>query len=583
MFTHPWLAASFLTATLIQGVLQGALIWALRHVLETLGDQGRHGTRVLLVNASIIMGIWLLRSFSAFAAETMSVHLSHRVEMTSMLEILRKLLRLSIRFFDRHSQSDVVMASYYDLKGIRAVTAEVARIVLYLSQLIGLGVAAWVMSPKLALIGFVVVPVGVLPVYWLGQAITRAARGERVAVATLHQSFYQLASGMRVIKVNRSEARVLARAQEIGLELHHFLVRQALHRGLARLLLEVVAGIGLILMLTLGGMDVARGTLSWQSLLGLLFAMMAVYGPVIGLIQLYGSVRSIIPNLDRIGAIHAEPAELRDRPGARPLVHAPAIIELRDLRFRHREQVTLDGISARFNRGERIGIVGPSGAGKSTLLSLMLRFYDPDGGGIFLDGVDLREVRQADWMDRVAIVLQEPVLFLDTVANNIRLGRPDATMERVAAAARAAGIEEEILAMEHGYDTLIGSGAEARGLSTGQRQRICIAAALLKDAPILFLDEATSSLDAVAERKVQAAIDRLMEGRTTFVVAHRFSTLRNVDRILVLERGCLVGLGTHEELLESCPTYVSLWQSQELADSPRYGAPLVTVEESSEA
>src|SRR6185503_2677496 len=132
--------------------------------------------------------------------------------------------------------------------------------------------------------------------------------------------------------------------------------------------------------------------------------------------------------------------------------------------------------------------------------------------------------------------------FLDTVANNIRLGRPDATMERVAAAARAAGIEEEILAMEHGYDTLIGSGAEARGLSTGQRQRICIAAALLKDAPILFLDEATSSLDAVAERKVQAAIDRLMEGRTTFVVAHRFSTLRNVDRILVLERGCLVGL-----------------------------------------
>lgn len=577
MFTRPWLAAAFLGATLVQGTLQGLLIWTLRQVLESLGTRGIQGGTVLLLNAGLIFAIWLLRSLSVFAAETLSVYLSHRVEVASMLDVLDKLLQLSMRFFDRHSQSDVAMASYYDLKGVRAVTVEVGRAILYLSQLVGLAVAAWMMSPKLALVGFVALPLGVLPVYWLGQAITREARGEREAVATLHQSFYQVASGIRVIKVNRSEHRMLQRAHEIAMNLHHYLVRQAVNRGFARLLLETVAGLGLVLVLALGGRDVASGALSWQALLGLLVAMMAVYGPVVGLVQLYGSVQGVLPNLDRLDAIRQEPVEVCDRPGARPFTAAPATIELRDLTFGHGDRITLEGLSATFHRGERIGIVGPSGAGKSTLLSLLLRFYDPCRGGIYLDGTDLRDVRHHDWLDRTAIVLQEPVLFLDTVANNIRIGRPDAPMPDVVVAARAAGIHDEITAMEHGYDTLIGAGKAARGLSTGQKQRICIAAALLKDAPILFLDEATSSLDSVSEQKVQVAIDRLVDGRTTFVVAHRFSTLRNVDRIVVLAHGRMAGLGTHEELMAACPIYGTLWESQHLTVSPAVRARLEPV------
>lgn len=563
MWRRPFLAIAFLGSTLIQGALQGLLIWVLRDVLETFGRGGDLTTKILLVNGSLVLGVWLLRSFSSFAAETLAVFLSHRVEVVSMLEVLAKLLRLSVRFFDRNSQADVVMASYHDLKGIRAVTLEVGKVVLYLSQLLGLAVAAWMMSPKLAFIGFIAVPLGILPVYWFGQEITRAARGEREAVVTLYQSFFQVASAIRVIKVSLSEERVLRRAGEIAQKLHGYLVRQAMQRGFARLLLETVSGFGLVIVLTVGGFDVASGRLPWQALLGLLVAMMAVFSPVVGLVQLYGNIRTIIPNLDRIDAILREPVEIQDRPNAHALQVPPSLIELRAVSFSHGNRRVLTAVSGSFRRGERIGIVGPSGAGKTTLLSLLLRFYDPESGSIHLDGVDLRETRHRDWMRYTAIVLQEPILFVDTIASNIRMGRPDATLEQVMAAAAAANIHDEISAMEQGYDTVIGVGRDARGISTGQKQRICIAAALLKDAPVLFLDEATSSLDSVSERKVQTAIERLMEGRTTFVVAHRFSTLRTVDRILVLEAGHQIGLGPHAELLRTCPTYRVLWEAQD--------------------
>jgi subfamily B ATP-binding cassette protein MsbA len=379
---------------------------------------------------------------------------------------------------------------------------------------------------------------------------------------SLYDSFFQVSTGIRTIKINRAEQRVFQGATSIGRAIWQHMVRQAEARGLTRLLLEAISGFGLIMVLIVGGRDVSAGQMAWQSLLGLLLAVMAIYSPVIGLVQMYGGIRGVIPNLDRIDRILTAVPEIQDRPHARRLNGGPQVIELRHASFGYNERLVLEDINATVFRGETIGIVGPSGAGKSTLLSLLVRFYDVTSGAILYDGVDVQDLRHQDLMDQSAIVLQDPFLLMDTVASNIRIGRPNATMEEVIAAASAANIHDEIMQMEQGYETVLGRGPVARSLSGGQRQRICIAAALLKNAPLLFLDEATNNLDSISEQKVQAAIERLMQGRTSFVIAHRLSTLRNADRILVLDNGKLIDFGPHVELLERCAVYRQLWGAQ---------------------
>jgi subfamily B ATP-binding cassette protein MsbA len=317
-----------------------------------------------------------------------------------------------------------------------------------------------------------------------------------------------------------------------------------------------------------GGGYVTSGRLEWQSLLSLLIAIIAVYSPVTSLLSSFNIINAQLPNLDRLSQVLDAPVDVPDRANPARLLAAPATIELDRVSFAYDDQPILHELSARFHRGEKIGIVGPSGAGKSTVVSLMLRLYDPTGGRILFDGVDLRDLAHADLMRQSAIVLQEPFLFPDTVANNIRMGKPDATDDEVVAAAKAANIHAEIMEMERGYDTLLARRKDGRGISVGQKQRICIAAALLKNAPILYLDEATSNLDSVSERVVQAAFERLMAGRTSFIIAHRLSTLRTADRILVLEAGRVVGLGPHATLLQQCPTYRRLWTTQMQGDTP---------------
>jgi subfamily B ATP-binding cassette protein MsbA len=571
---YPLLAGAFVTAILAQGALQGGMIWALREALLSFDKSEHLSTGRLMTASLIVLAIWMLRSAGVYAADVLSIRLAHRVEVESMLVVLRKLLSLSIRFYDRSSQADLVMASYQDLKGIRIVTLEVGRLALCISQLLGLIAVAWVMSPKLAMIGVITVPLGALPAYWLGREISVQALKERQEVQTLYDSFLQVSTGIRTIKINRAEPRVLASATVIGRNLWHHLVKQAESRGLSRLLLEVISGFGLIMVLIVGGRDVSAHQMPWQSLLGLLLAVMAIYSPVIGFVQTYSGIRQVIPSLDRIDAIQDSVPEIQDRPDAKRLTSAPEVIELRDAGFSYDQQPVLNGVSATFHRGETIGIVGASGAGKSTLLSVLVRFYDVTSGAVLFDGLDVRDLRQNDLMDQSAIVLQEPFLLLDTVANNIRIGRPDASMDEVIAAAKAANIHDEIMQMEQGYETVLGRGPAARSLSGGQRQRICIAAALLKNAPLLFLDEATNSLDSISEQKVQVAIERLMRGRTSFVIAHRLSTLRNADRIMVLEHGRLVDLAPHQELLSRCRVYRELWgaQAPEFAAANEAGA-----------
>jgi len=562
MAERPILAGGMLLATVSQGILQGMLVLALRKILLGFSSEGQATVMSLVLGAVMIYSIWLLRAAGSSASDVLSTRLADSVEIAAIKRVLAKLLTLSVRFFDKNRQEDIILASYHDLKSLRNITLAVGELFQHGSRLAGLVVVAFIMSPKLAAIGFIVGPLGLLPAHWFGRKLMTAAVRQREAVSALSTSFLQITGAIKGIKANRGEARMLAAAADNTAAYQQFMEHSTRARATSRFLFEAVSGLGLVLVLTVGGRDVAAGALTWQSLLSLLVAVVAVYSPMLGLLNVYANIQSNLATLDRVNHILRSVPEIQDTPDARRLTGSPAVIELRQVSFSYGGQQSLDSVSAVIRRGETIGIVGPSGAGKSTLLSLLLRFYDPTGGSILLDGVDIRRLRHADLIDACALVQQDSFLFGGTIADNIRFGRPDATMDDVIAASRAANLHGEVMEMEQGYDTLIGHGPAARGLSGGQRQRVCIAAALLKNAPILLLDEATSSLDSVSEEAVQVAIDHLMEGRTTFVIAHRLSTLRHADRILVLDEGRLVGLGTHQELLLECPVYRALWAAQ---------------------
>jgi ABC-type multidrug transport system fused ATPase/permease subunit len=275
-----------------------------------------------------------------------------------------------------------------------------------------------------------------------------------------------------------------------------------------------------------------------------------------------GELAELLPSAERTFEILDVRPTIQDKPGAQPCPSFKREIVFEKVGFDYGRGAVLKDVSFTLRAGESVGIVGRTGVGKSTLLALLLRFYDPTGGRILLDAVDIRDVTMASLRAQMSLVAQRPFLFHASVADNIRYGRPAATDDEVFAAARAAMIHDEIAALPEGYETLCGErGGEL--FSGGQQQRIAVARAVLRNAPILLLDEATSSLDAFSERRVQEALDTLASGRTSLIVAHRLSTLRNVNRILVVgEGGVVEAIAPHAELLETSPTYRLLWEQQ---------------------
>jgi ABC-type multidrug transport system fused ATPase/permease subunit len=331
------------------------------------------------------------------------------------------------------------------------------------------------------------------------------------------------------------------------------------------MMLESLAGLGVVTVIIIGSFQVMSGTLNWPGLFAFLVAARALHGPIHNMYLWFVEIQGNSASMARITELLETRPQVGNRPDAVPLKAAPTVITFDDVSFAYDATPVLKSVSFTVRAGEKIGIVGPSGAGKSSLLNLVGRFYDPSGGAVLFDGRPLDRFRLEDVYAMVAVVTQDPFLFATTVSQNIRFGRPGATDEAVEEAARAASVHDDILTLPQGYDTPV--GINGRTVSRGQAQRINLARAFLKEAPILLLDEPTSSLDAIAEADIQVAMDELMTGRTSFLVTHRFSNLRSVDRILVLEGGECVGLGTHEELLRDCPLYRNMYEIQRLEES----------------
>jgi ABC-type multidrug transport system fused ATPase/permease subunit len=568
--------ARFIGATIVRSALTAATLWLIQEFLAgALGEGGgvasravrqRFGpTGTITVLGVSLLATYVLSSLSNYLIRVEQQKLVQVLEIGTVERLLRHLMYLPLSFHDRHGQADLIQAIRIDVTQLRAYVLALAGAILEVILAVALLILAISLSPRLAFIGLGLMPLAGLPLWWFAKRVLQKSYDVRRHGNALLETLIQLLRGVRLVKAYGAadaQARAAVARGKLFFDSQLDIVRA---QSASQVVLESLAGLGVVVVVLAGGFEVAAGRTSWPTLLAFIMTIRALHGPMNNVTYALVQMNSFGAALDRIGTLMDTRSDLEEAPDPAPLTTAPERITLAGVSFGYDPaRPVLTEISVEFARGETIGIVGPSGAGKSTLLNLIPRFYDPTAGRILFDGKDLRELRLRDVHRMCAIVTQEPFLFSMSARDNIRLGRPDATDAEVEAAARAAYIHDEIAALPQGYDTPLGAGG--RGLSGGQAQRVNVARAILKNAPLLFLDEATSSLDSVAEVEVQRAIDGLIAGRTTFVVAHRLSTLRNADRILVLDGGRVVGFNRHGELLETCSMYRTLWEAQILPD-----------------
>ena len=521
----------------------------------------RFGPEVALWGVALLLVMtYILSSFLTYDSQVTEQRIVKALELGVMARLIRHLLSLSVDFFEVNSHGDLVQAMRQDVSRLREVLRSYSALVLEGSMIIGLTAAAFWISPSLTFWVLVLLPAILLPLVIVARRTLRRSYLIRREGYVLFDMILQMLRGIRVIKIYRGQEgeaqSVIQRATGYFDQLIHMVRIQSL----GRMALDSMAGLTIVAVVIAGGSQVLGGNLAWPSLLAFLLAVRSLHGPLNNFNTNYLQIQRSGASLARISELLAEAPSVRDAPDARSLRHAPGRLEFQNVSFSRQDNLVLSNVSFHVEAGQTVGIAGPSGSGKTSLLNLVARFFDPDEGAILLDGTDLRSYRQQEWYAEISLVTQPPFLFSSSVRDNIRCGRPEAGDDEIEAAATAAMIHDEICGLENGYDTLLGCGG--RGLSEGQSQRINVARALLKNAPILLLDEATSSLDSIAESQLQTAVDSLVRNRTTFVVAHRLSTLRNADKIIVLEGGRIVGMGTHQVLVDSCGLYREMWETQ---------------------
>jgi ATP-binding cassette, subfamily B, bacterial MsbA len=415
----------------------------------------------------------------------------------------------------------------------------------------------WVMT----LVAIVIAPFVIPPIHKIGKKLRRVSTATQEQIGSMAGMVSESLGGVRVAKTYAMEGYLKGRARSAFEEVRALKLQAARARARLDPLLEIGAGIAVAGVLLLIGWRIGRGETTIGDFTGFVTALLLASQPVRAMGNLNAIVQEAIAALIRYYAIIDRKPQIADKPGAGVLEVTAGEMRFEDIHFRYRDDApALEGIAFTAPGGTTTALVGRSGSGKSTLLSLIPRLYDPTNGRVLIDGQDLREVSLASLRRAVSVVSQDVMLFDDTVRANIAFGRPGASEADIVAAATAAAAHDFVSALPEGYDTVV--GASGGRLSGGERQRVALARAFLKDAPILLLDEATSALDAESERLVQDALARLMKGRTTLVIAHRLSTVRDADQIVVMEAGRIVETGRHDDLVARAGAYARLHRLQ---------------------
>jgi ATP-binding cassette, subfamily B, bacterial MsbA len=508
-----------------------------------------------------IIGIFLLKGVFDYGQAFLMSYVGQRIIADLREKIYNHIQSLSLSFFTRNPTGVLMSRILNDVNMIQgAVTDAVTGLLKDCFTLIGLVAVIFYRDWFLASVALVVFPVAVYPMVKFGKKLRSYSTRSQSAMANITTILLESITGTRIVKAFNMEDHERKRFAKENRRLFGILIKSVRVRAISHPLMEFLGGLGIAFIVFYGGRSVIRGEATPGTFFSFLAALLMLYEPVKRLSGINNTVQQGLAAAVRIFEVLDTVPEIRDQPKAQVLTRVSQAIEYRDVSFKYEDDWVLKNINLHIKVGEMVAFVGASGGGKTTLVNLLPRFYDVTSGKVLIDGVDIRELTAESLRSKIGIVTQTTILFNDTVRSNIAYGKIDQPFEEVVKAAQAAYSHGFIQNLPKGYETVIGE--QGVKLSGGERQRISIARALLKNAPILILDEATSSLDSESEIEVQKALEYLMQGRTTLVIAHRLSTIRKADRIMVISNGTIVEEGTHEELLAKEGEYKKLYLLQ---------------------
>lgn len=513
-----------------------------------------------------IIGIFILKGIFDYGQAFLMSYVGQGIIADLREKIYNHIQSLSLSFFTRNPTGVLMSRILNDVNMIQgAVTDAVTGLLKDCFTLIGLVAVIFYRDWFLASVALVVFPVAVYPIVKFGKKLRSYSTRSQSSMANITTILLESITGTRIVKAFNMEDHERQRFAKENRRLFGILIKSVRVRAISHPLMEFLGGLGIAFIVFYGGRSVIQGEATPGTFFSFLAALLMLYEPVKRLSGINNTVQQGLAAAVRIFEILDTVPEIRDQPGAQGLTSVSQAIEYQDVSFKYEEDWVLKNINLRIKVGEMVAFVGASGGGKTTLVNLLPRFYDVTSGKVLIDGVDIRQLTTESLRSKIGIVTQTTILFNDTVRSNIAYGKIDEPFEEVVKAAQAAYAHGFIQNLPRGYETIIGE--QGIKLSGGERQRISIARALLKNAPILILDEATSSLDSESEIEVQEALEYLMQGRTTLVIAHRLSTIRKADRIMVVINGTIVEEGTHEELLAKEGEYKKLYLLQFRDDS----------------